>query len=148
MQDIIPEEDHNFYLGREWDVIYGAPFWFTFIREAERRLSSIGVVCRGTAVGDLALPNCVYASLRNEAFVMQPVSILNVSKMVERRTGSESLDEEATTAMNTTTGKELVYPPNGAGWNAAGHEVPYLDLIFFLRQCSGTCTAAVVIASI
>jgi len=69
MMGLVPEEDHTFYIGREVEGIFTAPFWFTWIQEAEARLAAAGVRSRGTADGDLALPGCVYASLRNEAFV-------------------------------------------------------------------------------
>lgn len=49
--------------------VYGPPFWYSFILEAERRLASGGVRSEGVADGDLGLPGCTYASLRNEAFV-------------------------------------------------------------------------------
>lgn len=110
MQGVIPELDHELFLGSEVET-YLAPFWFTFIREAERRLQLAGIRSRGVADGDLALPSCIYASLRNEAFVPIP-------KVLE----------------NGTTTKELVYPPNHTGWNAARHPNPFLDVIFFLRS--------------
>jgi hypothetical protein len=69
LQGTLPElPDNEFYLGREMEV-YGHAFWYTFIVEAERRLSAARVRARGCADGDLALPGCAYASLRNEAFV-------------------------------------------------------------------------------
>ncbi len=58
----------NFYLGKELEI-YSTVFWFNFVMEAERRLLLHGVEARGCADGDLALPNCKYLSLRNEAFV-------------------------------------------------------------------------------
>lgn len=69
MQGVMPELDPSIWLGQEFDAVFGAVHWFTFIAEAERRLSALGVRSRGCARGDLALPNCKYASLRNEAFV-------------------------------------------------------------------------------
>lgn len=92
------------YLGMQQEI-YEAPFWFTFIREAERRLAERGVRSRGCAEGDFPLPNCEYASLRNEAFVS-----------VEK-------------------GKDPIYPPNDKGWNAANHPCPFLDVMFFLKHC-------------
>ncbi len=69
MQGMIPEvPDNEFYLGQELEI-YGTAFWFTFIKEAERRLSAAGIRGRGCADGDFALPGCTFASLRNEAFV-------------------------------------------------------------------------------
>merc|ERR1711912_53450 len=87
---------------------YSCPFWFNFVRTAEKRLAQAGVRSRGLANGDLALPCCVYASLRNEAFVVDPASPENSS--------------------------DKVYPPNVCGWNAAGDANPFLDVIFFLKQ--------------
>lgn len=102
MQGVLEGMDAELYLGSEWDALYGPVYWFTFIREAERRLSALGVRSRGCAVGDFPLPGCRYTSLRNEAFVR--------------------------------VGKDLVYPPNESGWNAARQPNPLIEVIFFLRQ--------------
>lgn len=75
MQGVVPDQDHEFYLGPEFDILYLRPsFWFTFIREAEKRLANAAIRSRGVADGDLALPGCRYASLRNEAYVLEPTN--------------------------------------------------------------------------
>lgn len=61
--------DPIFYLGEELNVIYNSMFWFTYILEAEKRLSGAKIRSRGVADGDLPLPGCQYASLRNETFI-------------------------------------------------------------------------------
>jgi hypothetical protein len=94
--------DPQIFLDPNYEEIYSTPFWYTFIREAERRLSALNVKSRNVAIGDLKLPHCEYASLRNEAFVK--------------------------------VGNECIYPPNSAGFNAAEHFNPFLDLIFFLKE--------------
>ena len=113
MQGVVPGMDHELYMDSGLDEVYQAPFWFTFIREAERRLQRAGIRSRGVADGDLALPGCIYASLRNEAFVPVPIES---EDPVSRQT------------------KQLVYPPNSHGWNAAKHPNPFLDVIFFLNS--------------
>jgi hypothetical protein len=70
MQGVVPEHDHDMYLGPELHEVYTAPFWYSFIVQAEARLTALGVRSRGVASGDLALPGCRYASLRNEAYVV------------------------------------------------------------------------------
>lgn len=100
--------DHDFYMDQSLCEIYSCPFWFNFIRTAERRLAEAAVRSRGVAEGDLGLPGCVYASLRNEAFVEDPAQ------------PEKSMDK--------------VYPPNASGWNAGGHPNPFIDVIFFLKQ--------------
>jgi hypothetical protein len=136
MQGIFPEEDHNFYLGPELNDVYNAPFWFNFIQEAERRLSFIGAISRGTADGDLSLPGCRYCSLRNEAYVRRPIEVPSFESK------SDSGDGESKTVKIEPTSlpppppvilSQLVYPPNDAGYNAAEHPNPILDVIFFLK---------------
>jgi hypothetical protein len=152
MQGVVPEHDHDLYLGTEFDQIYTTPFWFTFVREIEKRCAMLGIRSRGVADGDLLLPGCGYVSLRNEAYV--PITILvehcevtsNEEKEgsgdsnamnslspviinVNAATATETV-EEAPTVLRT----QLVYPPNHLGWNAANHPNPLLDLLFFLRQ--------------
>eukprot|EP00039_Didymoeca_costata_P016444 m.296784 g.296784 ORF g.296784 m.296784 type:complete len:346 (+) comp16393_c8_seq4:154-1191(+) len=68
MQNVFPDIDHMLYLGPEI-AIYESPYWISFILEAERRLTKAGIRSRGVADGDLGLPGCTFASLRNEAFV-------------------------------------------------------------------------------
>lgn len=72
--------------------------WHKIISRAEQALSANGVVPRPTADGDLALRGMRYASLRNEAFVV---------------------DFDA-----HQKARCLMYPPNRRGWNAAGHASP------------------------
>jgi len=93
-----PGTEHRFYLGPEFER--DATFWAELVRDAEEALAAAGVESHGgTACGDLPLGGR-YASLRNEAFV--PVR----------------QDEEA------EHGTDYIYPPNKAGWNAAGHPCP------------------------
>jgi len=88
--------EHLYWLGREFQR--DSDFWLKFVEVAEAKLATAGIKSRGVADGDLPLG--IYASIRNEAFV---------------------LDRDA-------CGDTLpCYPPNAAGWNAAGHECP-LDL--------------------
>mmetsp|Transcript_14955 Transcript_14955/g.26192 ORF Transcript_14955/g.26192 Transcript_14955/m.26192 type:complete len:268 (+) Transcript_14955:89-892(+) len=70
-------------------------FWLQFVREAETALAAAGIRSRGVADGDLALG--AYASLRNEAFVL---------------------------GRDVCGDMMPIYPPNAAGWNAAGHDCP------------------------
>jgi hypothetical protein len=74
MQGALPEHDHDLYLGPELHDIYNTPFWYSFVTRAEEYLAAVGVESRGLAAGDLALPGCRYASLRNEAYVRVPTS--------------------------------------------------------------------------
>lgn len=113
MQDVVADHDHEFYLGAEAPFFYNTPFWYTFIIEAERRLQLNNIRSRGVADGDLLLPSCIYTSLRNEAYVSQ----------LDPGTSSPDLVRIS-----------LVYPPNDAGWNAAKHINPMLEVIFFLRK--------------
>ena len=139
MQGVVPEHDHDLYLGPELHDVYTAPFWYNFITLAECRLSAIGVQSRGVAVGDLKLPGCTYASLRNEAYIRVPI----VEPLVafNNDNGEEKKDEDLEQVMSATNfptvpiapAMKLVYPPNDCGWNAARHINPFLDVIFFLR---------------
>lgn len=91
--------EHRFWLGPEFER--DASFWSGFVQSAEHLLSSAGVESNGgTADGDLSLGGR-YASVRNEAFV--------------------SLPEPNAGRCNTMN---YIYPPNDAGWNAAGHPCP------------------------
>lgn len=101
-------DDASFYMDQCLADVYSTTFWFTFVRTAEKRLAEAGVRTRGVADGDLLLPTCVYASLRNEAFCKDPAQA------------------------GTPNENELVYPPNVCGWNAADELNPFLDVIFFL----------------
>jgi len=96
-----PEAD--FYLGNEFQAAYPPSFWFDFITTAEQRFQAINIRTNGgVAVGDLPLPSCRYASLRNEAFVIE----------------------------DPTVG--LQYPSNQASWNAAKHKNPMEETIYLL----------------
>jgi hypothetical protein len=119
LQDL--PDAYRFYMGPEYEAIYGTPFWFAFIVEAERRLARAGVRPRGCADGDLPLPGCKYASLRNEAFVRVPQPV------VDFRDPPGDAGEAPEMQLS------LAYPPNALGWNAAGHFNPFLDLLFFLK---------------
>lgn len=98
MQGVIPEHDHDLYLGEELLTVYNTPFWYNFIREAERRLEAIGAISRGVADGDLALPGCRYASLRNEAYVPVPVPSMVVSTAAPTAEGGRGDALEVTEA--------------------------------------------------
>lgn len=98
------QHESDYYLGHEFESPYPASFWHSFIREAEKRLHAAGIQSNGgCASGDLALPGCEYASLRNEAFVVE-----------EKEAG-------------------LQYPSNQAGWNAAQHTNPLAATIALLK---------------
>lgn len=141
MQGVLPEHDHELYLGTEYDQIYTTPFWYNFVREIERRCAMIGIRSRGVADGDLLLPGCGYVSLRNEAFVPIPLPISDrdrnmltesdEERLIESK-GAEGEEERQDILIATRT--VLAYPPNHLGWNAANHPNPLLDLLFFLRQ--------------
>lgn len=154
MQGVIPEHDHDLYLGTEFDQIYTTPFWFNFVREIEKRCAMIGIRSRGVADGDLLLPGCGYVSLRNEAYVPVTIPVVHqVSETLESVKESEEKDleeqengvkleslssqnpnQEASQHPAVVMRTQLVYPPNHLGWNAANHPNPLLDLLFFLRQ--------------
>mmetsp|Transcript_38004 Transcript_38004/g.98357 ORF Transcript_38004/g.98357 Transcript_38004/m.98357 type:complete len:282 (-) Transcript_38004:125-970(-) len=93
-----PGAEHRFWLGPEFERDAG--FWSRLIGEGEQRLQAAGVRNHGGfAHGDLPLSGR-YASVRNEAFVL-------MQDAGERREGMS-----------------YIYPPNHAGWNAAGHPCP------------------------
>lgn len=90
--------EHRFYLGPEFER--EGPFWESFVQQATSLLRAYGIRSNGgIADGDLPLGG-PYASLRNEAFVPCPI---------------QSASERC--PVN-------IYPPNAAGWNAAGHQPP------------------------
>lgn len=143
MQGVVPEHDHDLYLGTQLDHVYNTPFWYNFVVEAERRLRVLGISSRGVADGDLALPGCVYASLRNEAYIKVPDIILQ-DLGGRLRAGIDAKEEGSSdTFLGSDVPKDhepppsyamvLKYPPNDSGWNAARHPNPLLELIFFLR---------------
>lgn len=158
MQGVVPEHDHDLYLGRYLKDIYGSPFWFNFIQESERRLAALGIESRGVAVGDLPLPGCRYASLRNEAYIPVPEYVHMELRIPETKEPGENsvksspidqgpeahsistLSPTASQGLQTSASpmeqrlvKVLKYPPNDYGWNAARHPNPLLEVIFFLR---------------
>merc|ERR1712194_377942 len=91
--------EHRYWLGPEFER--DSDFWTDLVREGERLLCENGLRNNGRiAHGDLSLGG-PYASLRNEAFVFLP--------------------EPSTDRCNTMS---FIYPPNYAGWNAAGHDCP------------------------
>lgn len=93
-----PGTEHRFFLGPEFQR--EGDFWTEFIVEASNVLVHAKIESNGgIADGDLPLGG-PYASLRNEAFVL-------------------ASDERA-----EVMGMTYVYPPNSAGWNAAGHIPP------------------------
>lgn len=95
-----PGTEHRFWLGPEFQR--SPSFWSSFVAEAERVLLDAGIENHGgTAIGDVALGR--YASLRNEAFVLR---------------------REQTNQHRRNGAMTFIYPPNEAGWNAAGHPLP------------------------
>lgn len=102
-------EGGAYYLGPEYNRT--SEYWWDWIVEAERRLKAHGIqrgsgAQRGFAVGDLPLPGCTYASLRNEAFVKDPSAVHSAGR-------------------HGTSSPLPVYPPNDCGWNAANHDIPF-----------------------
>jgi len=96
-----PDTEHRFWLGCEFER--PSCFWHDLVRDAEVALREAGVESHGgTANGDLPLDGLGYASLRNEAFIP-------VRKDINGRGCGHTM---------------YIYPPNGAGWNAAGHRSP------------------------
>lgn len=94
-----PGSEHRFWLGPEFQR--DPAFWSAFVEEAEHLLHAAGIERhRGFAEGDVPLG--WYASLRNEAFIPGYEEIENGKRGVAT----------------------FIYPPNEAGWNAAGHLLP------------------------
>lgn len=63
-----PEQwDYRTYLGVEYER--SSEYWLEFISSCEQCLAQNNISSNGLAEGDLALPDCKYASIRNEAFV-------------------------------------------------------------------------------
>lgn len=121
--------EHEFELGVEFEAAYTTAFWFRFVRTVERRLRRAGICSNGCADGDLPLPACEYASLRNEAYIQwpprpaaAPVAAAAAAVAVEASAGN---DVDADIALH----RRLVYPPNAAGWNAARHAHIFLPVI-------------------
>ena len=81
-------------------------FWRDFVARAERELAAAGVRNRGCADGDLSLGT--YASLRNEAFVPARAAWALPSSWMGIDQGCAQVEGQ------------YVYPPNVAGYNAAG----------------------------
>lgn len=100
-----------------------------------------------SADGDLGLPGCSFASLRNEAYVKVPDVVLQLQErnyatsvqtyatVNEINTSAAPITPTPTGAYGSTDGATMVlkYPPNQYGWNAARHPNPLLDVIFFLH---------------
>ena len=94
-----PGSEHRFWLGPEFQ--HDPAFWRNFVTDAEQALWVAGIASHGgTAEGDVPLGR--YASLRNEAFIQ-----------------GREMREDGRTGPPT-----FIYPPNEAGWNAAGHPTP------------------------
>ena len=141
LQGVVPEHDHDLYLGTQLDNVYNSPFWYNFITEAERRLTSLGISSRGVADGDLGLPGCSFTSLRNEAYIKVPATILQLSDNYTNKIQIVSSEMNASGIVATAAGDDdnsegvamiLKYPSNRCGWNAARHPNPLLEVIFFL----------------
>lgn len=116
MAGLSPEGlDHLHHLGREFEAWYGGNFWMLFILEAERLLRAAGLHSAGVADGDLALPGCNFASIRNEAYVRE-------------------LNEDWINGDPPSQRQVLQYPPNRRGWNAAGHQNPFEATVELLRR--------------
>lgn len=118
--------------------MYGSPFWCTFVRELERRLLTLQVKTRGCADGDLALPGCVYTSLRNEAYVRVSTRKRNNRNKRNKNKDNDDDDDDKNNCDNDDDdddpdSDELQYPPNSVGWNAASHPNPFLDVIYMLN---------------
>jgi hypothetical protein len=110
-----PGLEHLHHLGYEHEALFAGSFWMLFIQEAEARLAQAGLVPAGLADGDLALPVCRFASIRNEAYIPVP-----------QNTGG-----------NLAGRAQPEYPPNDSGWNAAGHPNP-LEETYHLLAASAT----------
>lgn len=157
MQGVVPEHDHDLYLGAEYDSIYNSPFWYELIKQIEKRCLFLGIRSRGVADGDLALPGCHYVSLRNEAYIsvpiLTPILSINTNSKYDLESKSETNSESNLILENNNNDQDnnnneikddlispntqhykLAYPPNSYGWNAANHPNPMLDVIFFLRE--------------
>jgi hypothetical protein len=115
----------DYYLGAEIEAPYDAKYWFDFISEAEKRLCDAGVRSNGgVADGDLPLPHCRFASLRNEAFVIEEDAPIAPQVTVFHADLG-----------NVTIGSirpQLQYPSNKAGWNAAKQRNPLEETIYML----------------
>jgi hypothetical protein len=97
------DSECDFYLGKEYEGVYTPEFWYRFIFEGEKRFFQDRIRSNGgCASGDLPLPHCQYASLRNEAFVIEDLQV------------------------------GLQYPSNAASWNAAKHKNPLEETIYLL----------------
>lgn len=127
-QSQVVEYESDFYLGHEIEAPYSPQFWYTFIAEAESRLKYAKIRSNGgTAAGDLPLPNCLYASLRNEAFVVEEDQQVSPPVAVtDPRYGPVTLGSDK---------PQLQYPSNQAGWNAAQHKNPLEETIYLLLLC-------------
>jgi hypothetical protein len=93
-------------------------FWLSFIAAAEARLAVQKIKPLPPPDGDYPLGT--YSSLRNEAFTLMlpkwenKIAKSNLAKFDDR---------------------QYCYPPNDAGWNAAGHKNPLINpLLAFLAQ--------------
>lgn len=137
MQDVIPEQNHNLYLGSEFNDIYNSSFWVNFILEIENKLKLLNIKSRGVANGDLLLPGCIYVSLRNEAYIpsKDSIEIININSTNHINSiDSNNLINPVNNKVHTYF--PLIYPPNEMGWNAAKHPNPFLEIIFFLYKLS------------
>lgn len=87
---------------------YTREFWLGFINSLERELRQNNIASRGTARGDKRI--CQYISLRNEAYTPLKPEWNDVSpnQIIE---------------FNNT---KYCYPPNIAGYNAAGNKDPLM----------------------
>eukprot|EP00040_Diaphanoeca_grandis_P041219 m.262632 g.262632 ORF g.262632 m.262632 type:complete len:374 (+) comp46464_c0_seq1:211-1332(+) len=116
-----PNQEHLFHLSQEFEGFYDAEFWASFIQEAERLLLDTNLSPGGVADGDLALPGCRFASIRNEAFI-------------------KIANPHWTVGDHPSTKEEFAYPPNSAGWNAAGHVNPLETTIRALQVATDLST--------
>jgi hypothetical protein len=96
------------HLGLQSAFEQDVEFWHSFIEEAESRLEAEDIVAGPLAEGDLRMGR--YMSLRNESFCR-----------MEARWETLLGDYR-----NWSRVEDYIYPPNDAGWNAAGHECPFV----------------------
>lgn len=123
--DSVIEYESDYYLGPEIEAPYDAKFWYDFIVAAERNLSAAGIRSNGgVAEGDLPLPHCQFASLRNEAFVIEEDGRIDPVEVMSH--------PELGTVKIGTSRPQLQYPSNKAGWNAAKQNNPLEETIYML----------------
>eukprot|EP00746_Dinoflagellata_sp_MGD_P001270 gnl/MRDRNA2_/MRDRNA2_102393_c0_seq1.p1 gnl/MRDRNA2_/MRDRNA2_102393_c0~~gnl/MRDRNA2_/MRDRNA2_102393_c0_seq1.p1 ORF type:complete len:295 (+),score=27.41 gnl/MRDRNA2_/MRDRNA2_102393_c0_seq1:96-980(+) len=104
---LTPKERRPFLLNKSHEQ--SGRYWWAFIWEAEASLSASGVQSCNCADGDLPVGLRGYASIRNEAYVPW------------RFREDRSI-------------RKCCYPPNEAGWNAAGDPCPLTAFPKWIRR--------------